>query len=83
MKRHYNLFSSEANPGFSVGGGANPPGVRQHTILPNVPKNFMKLRKFWAVGWGDPTRGNPISVTGNVKLSHTTLHGTVNNNRLN
>ena len=28
---------------------ANPPGRgRQHTILPNFPKNRMKLRKYWA-----------------------------------
>ena len=38
-----------ADPGFPVGGGANPPGGRQHMILPNIPKNCMKLRKFWAV----------------------------------
>ena len=30
--------------------GANPPGGRQHMILPNFAKNCMKLRKFWAVG---------------------------------
>ena len=30
--------------------GRQPSGGRQHTILPNFPKNCMKLRKFWAVG---------------------------------
>ena len=45
-----------ADPGFPVGGGANPRGGgRQHMILPNFVKNYMKLRKFWAVGgWGVP-----------------------------
>ena len=40
-----------ADPGFPVGGGANlPMGVGgQHMILPNFPKNCMKLRTFWAV----------------------------------
>ena len=42
--------STGADPGFPVGGGANPPGGRQHMILPNFVKNCMKLRKFWAVG---------------------------------
>ena len=43
-------YISGVDPGFPVGGGANP--LRegcQHTILPNFPKNCMKLRKFWAV----------------------------------
>ena len=41
------------DPRFPVGGGANPPGgVRQHTNLPDFPKNCMKLRKFWSVGGG-------------------------------
>ena len=39
-----------ADPGFPVGGGADPLGGRQHTILLNFPKNCMKSRKFWAVG---------------------------------
>ena len=49
-------FWGHSNPtvadlGFSVGGGANPPGRgRQHMILPNFVTNCMKLRKFWAVG---------------------------------
>ena len=39
---------SDADPGFSVGGGANPPGGRQHTNLPDFPKTCMKLRKCWS-----------------------------------
>ena len=35
-----------ADPGFPRGGGANSPGGRQHTILPNFPKNCMKLKEF-------------------------------------
>ena len=48
------MFSEAgADPGFPVGGGADPQGSgRQHTILSNFPKNCMKLRKFWAVGGG-------------------------------
>ena len=38
------------DPGFPIGGGANPYGERQHMILPNFPQNCMILRKFWAVG---------------------------------
>ena len=49
-----------AYPGFPVGGGANPPGGRQHMILPKFAKNCMKLRTFWAVGegtcWGRPSK---------------------------
>ena len=45
-----------ADPGFPVGGGADPLGGCQHMILSNFPKNCMKSRKFWAVegacaGW--------------------------------
>ena len=39
-----------ADPGFPVGGGANCPGGRQHTILPNFPKNCMKLKEFGSRG---------------------------------
>ena len=39
-----------ADPGFPVGGGANPSGGgHQHTNLPDFPKNYMKLRNFWSV----------------------------------
>ena len=31
---------------FPRGGCANSPGGRQHTILPNFPKNCMKLKEF-------------------------------------
>ena len=44
-----------ADPGFTVGGGANPPGGgRQHTNLPDFPKNCMKLGKFCPWGGGAP-----------------------------
>ena len=39
-----------ADPGFPQGGGANSPGGRQHTILPNFPKNCMKLKEFGPPG---------------------------------
>ena len=46
-----------ADPGFPVGGDANPPGGgRQHTNLPDFPKNCVKLRKFWS---GGVRRGHP------------------------
>ena len=35
-----------ADPGFPRGGGANSSGGRQHMILPNFPKNCMKLKEF-------------------------------------
>ena len=40
------LASTAADPGFPRGGGANSSGGRQHTILPNFPKNCMKLKEF-------------------------------------
>ena len=49
------LGPAGADPGFPVGGGANPPGGRQHMILPNIAKNCMKLRTFWAP-WGAPPK---------------------------
>ena len=42
-------FSSSyavADPGFPRGGSANSPGGHQRTILPNFPKNCMKLKEF-------------------------------------
>ena len=45
------VFNSVADPGFHQGGGANSPGGwRQHTILPNFPKNCMKLKEFGPQG---------------------------------
>ena len=41
-----------ADPGFPRGGGANSPGGCQHTILPNFPKNCMKLKEFGLPGGG-------------------------------
>ena len=34
-----------ADPGFPVGGGANPPGGRQHMILPNFAKKLHEIEK--------------------------------------
>ena len=42
-----------ADLGFPRGGGANSAGGCQHTILPNFPKNCMKLKEFGPRG-GDP-----------------------------
>ena len=42
------------DPGFSRGGDANSPGGRQHTILPNFPKNCMKLKEFGLQGANVP-----------------------------
>ena len=39
-----------ADLGFPRGWGANSPGGRQHTILPNFPKNCMKLKEFGPPG---------------------------------
>ena len=39
-----------ADPGFPRGGDANSPGGCQHTILPNFPKNCMKLKEFGPPG---------------------------------
>ena len=50
-----NRMSAGADPGFPIGGGANPRGEgHQHTNLPDFPKNYMKLRKFWSVGGRTP-----------------------------
>ena len=43
-------IKSVADPGFPRGGGANSPGGRQHTILPNFPKNCIKLKEFGPPG---------------------------------
>ena len=47
----YTCTDSGGDPGFPVGGGANPPGDgRQHINLPDFLQNCMKLRKCWSVG---------------------------------
>ena len=33
---------------------------RQHTILPNFPKNYTKLRQFWCVGGEAGAGGTPL-----------------------
>ena len=49
---------SGADPGLSVGGGADLPGEgRQHTNLPDFPKNCMKSRKFWSEETGGECAG--------------------------
>ena len=40
------MMTAVADPGFPRGAGVNFPGGRQHTILPNFPKNCMKLKEF-------------------------------------
>ena len=58
-----------ADPGFSVGGGANPPGESTNLwCYQKFPKNRMKLRKFWAVRggltcWGHPAHGSATDLT--------------------
>ena len=47
-----NITYPVADPGFPRGGGANSPGGCQHTILPNFPKNCMKLKEFGPPGGG-------------------------------
>ena len=65
-------LESGADPGFPVGGGANPRGGRQHTILPNFPKNCMKLRKVWSVGGapGVPPLDPPLRVFHDLSTTH-------------
>ena len=54
------LFSG-VDPGFPVGWGANPQGVgRQHTNLPDFPKNCMELRKVWSVRGGRTPGAPPL-----------------------
>ena len=46
-----------ADPGFPLGGGTSPRGGgAQHTILPNFPKNCMKLKEFGPCGEGGERR---------------------------
>ena len=47
---------SAADPGFPRGGGANPPGGHQHTILPKFPEKCMKLKEFGPRGTARPSR---------------------------
>ena len=59
--RHYIFFPSNyvksvADPGFPRG-GVPTPGGGQHMILPNFPKNCMKLKEF-----GSPGRGGHASL---------------------
>ena len=56
----FKQLTTGADPGFPVGRGANPPlRGRQHMILPNFPKNCMKLRIFWVMGRAPGTPLDP------------------------
>ena len=57
--------STGADPGFPLGGGANPPGGGANLCFcQKFPKNHMKLRKFWVMG-GVRAGGAPLrSATG-------------------
>ena len=45
---------TEADPGFPIGGGANPPGGTPTYKFTGFSQNCMKLRKFWSVEGGVP-----------------------------
>ena len=50
------------DPGFPQGGGREPSkggGGREHTILPNSPKNCMKLKEFGRRGGGGVRPSRP------------------------
>ena len=53
---------SGADPGFPVGGAPTLEGGEQYMVLPNFPKNCMKLRTFWAVG-GERAEDAPLDPT--------------------
>ena len=70
------LYTAVADPGFPRGGGANCPGGCQHTILPNFPKNCMKLKEFGPLGGGTcPSHPplDPTTVQCCVKATNTTF----------
>ena len=60
-----------ADPGFPPGGGANSPGGRQHTILPNFPKKCMKLKEF------GPGGASPLRSTTDFSLTTTSVYDSV------
>ena len=69
---HDAIAKARADPGFPVGGGADPlGGTCQHTILSNFPKNCMKSRKFWAVRGGARRVRPPKSATEKQLLMYT------------
>ena len=50
------------DPGFLIGGGANPPGRGPNIQICQIfPKKCMKLRKFWSVE-GVHAGGNPLGL---------------------
>ena len=54
---------SAADPGFPWGGAPTPQGERQHTILPNFPKNCMKSKEFGHPGGVHALHAPPKSAT--------------------
>ena len=49
-----------ADPGFPRGGGSNPQGGRQDTILLKFPENGMKLKKIRPPGRGHASPAPPL-----------------------
>ena len=65
--------------GFPRGGGANSQvgggECRQFTILPNFPKNCMKLKEFGPQGAGVPLRSPIATITNDFsQFPNTTSH---------
>ena len=59
--REKHQSKSVTDPGFPQGGGVNPPrGGCEHTILPNSPKNCMKLKEFGRRGGGRASLTPPL-----------------------
>ena len=61
-----------ANPGFPVEGGANPPGLRQPTILPKFVKKLHEIVKILGRRGGTrrerPPLNPPLIVMGNKQF---------------
>ena len=53
-KNNLNDTTPGVDPGFPIGGGANPPGGAPTYNFAKFCKNCMKLRNFWAVGGHTP-----------------------------
>ena len=90
---YYQKLANTLTGGSSIPGrsGCQPWGRgagHQHTILPNFPKNYMKLRTFWAVGGVCPLRSaTGIDINVEKELKHECLfpyrysindHGVIN-----
>ena len=59
---HWLAYHYRVDPGFPEEGASTNQG-RQHTNLPDFPKNCMKLRKFWSGGarWSRPLGSDTAS----------------------